>query len=323
MTRNNHAAVRIGKEVGIAALLFSVLFVLTLFKPEAAESQGSPGPLTGYAWSDTIGWISLDGSGYGFTLASDGSLTGYAWSDNIGWISANASDLVGCPASPCTAKIQNGAFSGWLKALSGGTAQSGGWDGFISLSGSGYGVTKTASAVNGYAWGDVNVGWIDFDAATNFEECALTQGYFCSDGNMVSNHRDAQCVVTEDICTSHGAGWFCGDTGVCVAPPAPSCASDGCLSISPKMIAPGATVQVSWDINDAISCTVAEDNSEIDDAWSGISSAEASCTAHAGANCVSSAITQATTYTLNCTGDGGAMVPQMETVSINPQWREI
>ena len=63
---------------------------------------------------------------YSLTVASDGTISGYGWSDNIGWVSANASDLAACPEEPCTAKIAGDALTGWLKALSGGSSQSGG-----------------------------------------------------------------------------------------------------------------------------------------------------------------------------------------------------
>ena len=148
------------------ALILSAVALGVVYEPDA-YAQSSGGSVTGYAWSDTIGWISLSGGSYGITVSGSGTLSGYAWSDNIGWVSANSSDLSGCPTAPCSATIdENGNLSGWLKAVSGGSAQSGGWDGFISLSGSGYGPSRQASgSFSGYAWGDINVGWLDFQYA--------------------------------------------------------------------------------------------------------------------------------------------------------------
>lgn len=134
-------------------------------------AQSGDSSISGYAWSETIGWISFEGSGYGLSIDSGGVITGYAWSPNIGWVSANSSDLSGCPSSPCTASIDDdGALQGWLRAISGGTSQSGGWDGFISLSGSGYGPESDSSgSFDGYAWGSDVVGWLDFQyASTDF-----------------------------------------------------------------------------------------------------------------------------------------------------------
>lgn len=152
--------------LGIACVsaisMFVALSIVNLQQKEAfAQSSGS---ITGYAWSDTIGWISMNGSGYSLSVSGTGVVTGYAWSDNIGWVSANSSDLSGCPSSPCSASIDSsGGLQGWLRALSNG----GGWDGFISLSGSNYGpVRQSSGAFSGYAWGDMVVGWLDFSYAS-------------------------------------------------------------------------------------------------------------------------------------------------------------
>lgn len=158
--------------VFVSICCFLIISALTLQAISNASAQGSGSTVTGYAWSDTVGWMSLSGGSYGISVSSTGTLSGYAWSDTIGWVSANTSDLSGCPSAPCTASIDsNGAMRGWLKALSGGSAQSGGWDGFISLSGSNYGpVRQSNGTFSGYAWGDINVGWLDFRyATTNYQ----------------------------------------------------------------------------------------------------------------------------------------------------------
>ena len=76
--------------------------------------------LSGYIWSDNIGWISLSCSNtsscgtvnYGLSIETNSKLSGYAWSDNIGWITANESELSGCPQTPCRAKINGTAVNG-------------------------------------------------------------------------------------------------------------------------------------------------------------------------------------------------------------------
>ena len=125
--------------------------------PSTAHASG--GALTGYAWSDNIGWISFsgtatDGSAYGVTVGGGGTLTGYAWSDNIGWINFGANS---CGAQ---ATMTAGALSGFAQAISNG----GGWGGCISLSGASptYGVTLSGSTFTGYAWGSDVVGWVSF-----------------------------------------------------------------------------------------------------------------------------------------------------------------
>lgn len=60
------------------------------------------GSLTGWAYSDAVGWISFDsvsaGSpvSYGVSIAPDGAFTGYAWNDVVGWISFNCSNQGTC-----------------------------------------------------------------------------------------------------------------------------------------------------------------------------------------------------------------------------------
>ncbi len=155
-------------------LVFGALFFLNNYLSAEASTTDN---LSGYAWSDTIGWISMNctdpatcgGSNYGVTVAKDGSLSGFAWSEHIGWISFNPGDVGGCPNGTCAPRINRatGAVQGWARALGGGTANSGGWDGYISLSGANYGVSVTGCDWNGYAWGSDVVGWVTFDGHAN------------------------------------------------------------------------------------------------------------------------------------------------------------
>ena len=99
-----------------------------------------------------------------------GDISGYAWSNKVGWISFNASDLVGCPSGVCSAKIGNGIesfengskkLSGWAKILSN--------DVWISLSGevdnfqqTKYGaILHSDGSISGFAWSD-KYGYISF-----------------------------------------------------------------------------------------------------------------------------------------------------------------
>ena len=161
--------------------------------------------LSGWAWSSTIGWVSLDstnpelsgvtpaGSPYGVNISMTnlnsintpaggviGTLSGYAWSPNIGWISFDPADITStnCPTgSACTPTVNltTGAISGWARALAGSGTM--GWDGWIELAGTNHvtngaaasrGVTfsSTTNTFSGYAWGSTNVGWLSFANAT-------------------------------------------------------------------------------------------------------------------------------------------------------------
>lgn len=138
--------------------------------PKAQAGTGEN--LSGFAWSENIGWISFnsldcDTDGDGFTdvgpcggddtttIAHDygvnvdtstkvaggfGVFSGFAWSENIGWLSFNQSDITGiCPddatgAGATVARVDwpTGKVSGWARAISGSTTS--GWDGCIKLS---------------------------------------------------------------------------------------------------------------------------------------------------------------------------------------------
>jgi len=45
--------------------------------------------LTGYAWSQNLGWINLAPSGSGVLNNNEGTLSGYAWGEKTGWINFN------------------------------------------------------------------------------------------------------------------------------------------------------------------------------------------------------------------------------------------
>jgi hypothetical protein len=133
----------------------------------------------GWAWSDTVGWISLScmneydigkGVDYGINIDEDTEkVSGQIWSDGVGWISFDESDLVGCPTEPCTAEIDTGHLVGWAKVLS-----TGDWISFSGeVVGESYKVNVIASNFHGWAWGDETLGWISFNCE-NEDECGVS-----------------------------------------------------------------------------------------------------------------------------------------------------
>jgi hypothetical protein len=303
------------------------------------DAGASVGNVSGYAWSDTVGWISLGGADHGLAIAEDGTISGYAWSDNIGWISANASDLTGCPEAPCTAKITSNLMSGWMRALSGDTSQSGDWDGWISLSGSSpdYGVSESISgAFSGFAWGSDVVGWVDFSYATTSaaaDRCinidglqtTIPSGYTLVDGQCIQQctaayscdgstviHTDADCTVTT--------------IAACVAPSycvdgIAACSVDSIaltvtehLSARPNIVPSGLPTRIYWSVSNAESCTVSGDNG---DTWSGTSSGDAGK--------LTRPITGTIVYTMVCLAVEGATptsVTESITVRLLPIFNE-
>jgi hypothetical protein len=311
-----------------------------LSHPQAAYSQATT-PVTGWAWSDLIGWISMNcqtgGAGsanicatrnYGVAIDTSGNLTGYAWSDGIGWIQFGG--LSSFPSGTGTV-AQNAAMAsttlkGWARACNGTatgdcstmTNRSDGWDGWISLKGSTYGPTLSGTSFSGYAWGGEAIGWISFGGVgyqvqTTFLPCAASQGYMCVAGN--SQHTLADCSITTDICTSHGSDWFCsGTNGLCTAPPAPSPGtnpdgSSGVLKAKPNLVKSGQPAKLIWTITGATSCTVTGNGNT----WS--------TTASASGGNTSNQITQRTAYTLHCVSGGGAL-DETAIINIVPEWRE-
>jgi hypothetical protein len=75
---------------------------------------------------------------YGVNIPNgNGDLSGYAWSQNVGWISFNSGDLVGCPSGICSARRVGDTLEGWARVVGIkdelALGNSGGWQGFISL----------------------------------------------------------------------------------------------------------------------------------------------------------------------------------------------
>ncbi len=158
----------------LLAVLFLVV-VLGSFSNTPDSSQivraGTGDNVSGWAWSDNIGWISFnsincDGDGDGLSdgltadcpvvgtpipnygvnidLKTTGDFSGFAWSDNIGWISFNRTDTGNPPEAPFNTAVStdpiarldgaSGEVTGWARALSGISATNG-YDGWIKLSG--------------------------------------------------------------------------------------------------------------------------------------------------------------------------------------------
>jgi len=174
-----------GRKVIFSLALFLLVFAAaSVVKIHAGTSDSGQGWLWGGGagpndgTNTNVGWISMNNTNqggatnYGVNIPTgNGDVTGYAWSENIGWISFNAADTAGCPQNPCGAvRVVGNNIKGWARilgikdALAAGN--SGGWQGWISLSGPQYGVKINTdnTALSGYGWSD-ELGWIDFSRA--------------------------------------------------------------------------------------------------------------------------------------------------------------
>src|SRR3989344_1784166 len=113
-------------------MLMVSIFVLPSQSDVFAATSG---PITGWAWSDNVGWVSLHcqtggptsnnicgTSNYGLTLESDGDVTGYAWSDSIGWVQfGGLSGFPGGVPVNDNAKFVSNNLVGWARAILGAT----------------------------------------------------------------------------------------------------------------------------------------------------------------------------------------------------------
>jgi len=129
----------------------------------------------GWAWSENTGWMSfscrnenLEGEGldYGIDITEvTGDFSGYAWSETLGWISFNEDELSGCPSGVCktSVDVESGDVSGWARVLAHGE----GWDGWLKMRGTDYGVSIDfdAGEFSDYAWSDAVIGWLSFNCA--------------------------------------------------------------------------------------------------------------------------------------------------------------
>jgi len=169
----------------VAVILGASSLYYGVWPQSSPAHAGSEQNVTGYAWSDNVGWISFNctddnscaGNDYGVNIDSGGNLSGYAWSNTIGWISFSESS--GCPEAGCVTNPKfdkgTGEVTGWARACSGtamrdctGGSRTDGWDGWIKLSGTTadghpYGpIVANDASVSGYSWGSSVVGWLSW-----------------------------------------------------------------------------------------------------------------------------------------------------------------
>jgi hypothetical protein len=184
------------RKILIATFIILISAGLVLFNKSEPIKAGTGHNVSGWAWSENIGWISFNninnpGGGttnYGVNVNiinnSYDNISGYAWSENIGWIKFDPagpypSNHPGNPNhSAKVEKIGNATtVTGWARACAGtingdcnSATRNDGWDGWISLSGSNYKVELKEDAdgcyLDGYAWGSDVVGWIQFNGTT-------------------------------------------------------------------------------------------------------------------------------------------------------------
>lgn len=270
------------------ALAVSIGFSVQVVKAGTGDNT------SGYAWSDTIGWISLnnlnagDATNYGVNIDTAGNFSGYAWSDNIGWVSFNASQLSGCPSGSCAPFLDwdTGIVSGWARACAGTAtgncgsqaSRTDGWDGWIRLSG--LSVNTATGDFSGFAWGSDVVGWVDF-SNVKVGNLIIPQ---CSDGvdnadaeDILIDMADPGCTSLADTSESNAVVTQCNDgvDGPDLEDTLVDMADPGCTSLADTSEANVLVTQCNdgvdnTDPEDVLAdmadpgCTSASDTSEID-----------------------------------------------------------
>lgn len=100
--------------------------------------------------------------------------------------------------------------------------------------------------------------------------------------------------------------WGC-SYGACLLPPDPT----GDITANPALVRSGKTSEIVWEAENVESCTVTENNPDINDSWTGVTGTR-----------TSSAITQLTTYTLRCIDLSGEEFLDYAKVNVIPIWEE-
>lgn len=196
------------------ALIVGGLSLVSIWS-QPVEAQTEEASVSGWAWSNTIGWIDMSG----VTIDGTGHFSGYGWSDNIGWINFNPDGTT--PENPTGGVVLkgDGTVTGWARAVAGGTAGSGGWDGWIKMSDDSLGersygvVVGESGTFSGLAWGgggtslaNAVIGWIDFSLVTTTgsptpppEEYNL-RIVINGLGEVVDSENSISCSDTDGVC---------------------------------------------------------------------------------------------------------------------------
>lgn len=162
------------------AVLISLLYVFPISRKTKEASADSGDNISGWAWSENIGWVSFNSTNTGSpipygvdlnTVTGNFDSASLAWSSNVGWLSFKP--ISGLSLTPPIIDSYNydvrvetdGKLTGWAKFTALPSDQ--GWMRFNDPhSPSVWGVIKDAcsggkEALSGFAWSD-DFGWVKF-----------------------------------------------------------------------------------------------------------------------------------------------------------------
>ena len=291
-----------------SALVF-VLAVIVIFNNHVKVSRADSGDLSGWAWSSNIGWVSLNCQDLNVCSTSDykvqmdlttGALSGYAWSSNIGWIQFDPTGPY--PASPQTSAVidpTTGVASGWMRALSYNSSYDDGWDGWINITSA----TSANGILNGWAWGGLVVGWLNFSNVTvpsvTNPNTPTSTPTSTNPVTPTSTPTSTNPVTPTSTPTS---------TNPVTPPLTPTSTVQCSFSANSSYLIPPQAVTLSWTCQNADSCSI--DN--------GIGSV------NNVSGTVNASPTSTTSYTLTCSNNtSGSTVTETSTVIVGPGVHEI
>ncbi len=204
---------RMNKKAIIFSIAVSLLVIVALFIfpaiPKQATAQtanDNDGEVIGWMWSSNIGWIRADSNNTNPLKVIDDQWQGYAWSPSLGWIDFNPTITIRdtYPSEPRHGVQTEGSdITGWarfcsvFKAGCSGdhrdSAERGGWDGWIKM----VNVTRdsTTGGLSGYAWGDLNIGWLNFGSRHPINPCSLSMVDTNCDGTLNCDPCSQTCLV--------------------------------------------------------------------------------------------------------------------------------
>jgi hypothetical protein len=186
---------------GFGFLLLAVLLIVSamVFLPAVQDTVQAQEPavnisgeVEGWMWSNNIGWISLDSNETEPVKIVSNQFIGYGWSESVGWINFAPGSYTGKDPSHGVRIDATGVnpypLSGWARACSvfvtgcsgplKTPAELGGWDGWIKMVDAKYDTSD--KSFDGYAWGNLNLGWVGFYAGFPDDSSGCTTGLNCT-----------------------------------------------------------------------------------------------------------------------------------------------
>lgn len=204
-------------------------------------STGTGDNVYGWAWNDTVNWISFNSAGcdvdengyvdsgncgsdnasvsvvsYGVDVAEDGTMRGEAWSEAVGYIQFNPPGPYPDGTKSATLDIQSRDVTGWARICSlsndpvncsGGNGM--GWISMSTTTGD-YGVElDEENTFKGYAWSD-DIGWISFGSINcDADRDGWGDGGTCPDNTVaIPDYRVSVVTNVSGYAWNDTYGWF-------------------------------------------------------------------------------------------------------------------